>query len=100
MAGFSTARKQLSWLQPCLGSESFADVLLVVVWLMLDEVVAEVVVVVGVDVWGRSPLTKQEQADDMLDEELEQFEAISEGVGPKAEIIVYELQKAELNNGL
>lgn len=66
---------------------------------VLSVVVLEVVVLEGGSGEDVVEVTKQEQAEDILDEELEQLEAISEGVGPNAVVIVYELQKAELDSG-
>jgi hypothetical protein len=45
-------------------------------------------------------VTKQEQADDILDDELAHCEATSEGIGPNVGVTVYELQKAELDAGV
>jgi hypothetical protein len=65
---------------------------------VLLKVVAGVVVV---DVNDRDvvEVTKQVQADEILDEELEHWKATSVGVGPNPVVAVYELQKAELVSG-
>jgi len=69
---------------------------------MLEVVLLKVVAgVVVVDVNDRDvvEVTKQVQADEILDEELEHWKATSVGVGPNPVVAVYELQKAELVSG-
>lgn len=75
---------------------------------VVEVVVAEVIkveyieleVVVGISVDdGDVEVTKQVQADEILDEELEHWKATSERVGPNPWVNVYALQKAELDAG-